>query len=114
MAIRIIGVHLSAIVYYIEVSELQKYLQISHWRLMYRIYHGEFCAVGCHFTKIAIYMYTIPVRSATIIWHLCRANLGRDGLKCVGASVWSSILSVNINPNASEFIFSRNLIVSNV
>ena len=39
---------------------------------------------------------------------LCRNNLGTCGLRYTGASVWNNILSVNINPNVSEFIlFSR-------
>ena len=40
---------------------------------------------------------------------LCRTNLGKCGLRYVGASIWNNILSVNINPNVSEFIFSRSL-----
>ena len=40
---------------------------------------------------------------------LCRTNLGKCGLRYVGTFVWNSILSVNINPNVSEFIFSRSL-----
>ena len=40
---------------------------------------------------------------------LCRTNLRKCGLRYVGASVWNNILSVNINPNVSEFIFSRSL-----
>ena len=39
----------------------------------------------------------------------CRTNLGKCGLRYAGASVWNNILSVNINPNVSEFIFSRSL-----
>ena len=39
---------------------------------------------------------------------LCRNNLGTCGLRYTGASVWNNILSIDINPNVSEFIlFSR-------
>ena len=45
-------------------------------RLMYRIYHGELSVLHCLFTKIVIYMYTIPVRSAIIICHCVELNWG--------------------------------------
>ena len=40
---------------------------------------------------------------------LCRTNLGKCGLRYVGASVRNRILSVSINPNVCDFIFSRSL-----
>ena len=78
-------------------------------RLMYRIYHGELSVLHCLFTKNS----DIHVHNTRQKCHyhmpLCRTNLGKCGLRYVGASVWNSILSVNINPNVSEFIFSRSL-----
>ena len=78
-------------------------------RLMYRIYHGELSVLHCLFTKNS----DIHVHNTRQTCHyhmpLCRTNLGKCGLRYVGASVWNSILSVNINPNVSEFIFSRSL-----
>ena len=41
--------------------------------------------------------------NVSIWWH------HQCGLRYVGASIWNNILSVNINPNVSEFIFSRSL-----
>ena len=78
-------------------------------RLMYRIYHGELSVLHCLFTKNS----DIHVHNTRQKCHyhmpLCRTNLGKCGLRYVGASVWNSILSVNINPSVSEFIFSRSL-----
>ena len=45
-------------------------------RLMYRIYHGELRVLHCLFTKIAIYMYIMPVRSAIIICHCVELTWG--------------------------------------
>ena len=76
---------------------------------MYRIYHGELSVLHCLFTKNS----DIHVHNTRQKCHyhmpLCRTNLEKCGLRYVGASVWNSILSVNINPNVSEFIFSRSL-----
>ena len=44
--------------------------------------------------------YHIPV---------CRTNLGKSSLGYFGAWLWNKILSADINPNVSDFIFSRNL-----
>ena len=78
-------------------------------RLMYRIYHGELHVLHGFFTKTS----NIHVHDTRQKCHyhlpLCRTNLGKCGLRYVGASVWNNILSVNINPNVSEFIFSRSL-----
>ena len=45
-------------------------------RLIYRIYHGQLRVLHCLLTKIAIYMYTIPVRSAIIICHCVELTWG--------------------------------------
>ena len=78
-------------------------------RLMYRIYHGKLRVLHCLFTKNS----DIHVHNTRQKCHyhmpLCRTKLGKCGLRYVGASVWNNILSVNINPNVSEFIFSRSL-----
>ena len=78
-------------------------------RLMYRIYHGELSVLHCLFTKYS----DIHVHNTRQKCHyqmpLCRTNLGKCGLRYVGVSVLNSILSVNINPNVSEFIFARSL-----
>ena len=44
--------------------------------------------------------YHLPLR---------RSKLGKFGLSCVGPRVWNSILSVNISPNANDFVFSWSL-----
>ena len=44
--------------------------------------------------------YHIPV---------CRTNLGKSSLGYFGAQLWNKILNADINPNVSDFIFSRNL-----
>ena len=75
-------------------------------RLMYRIHHGELRVCHCLFTK-NIYMYTYPTE-VPFYMPLCRTNLGKCGLRYVGASVWNNILSVDINPNVGEFFFSRS------
>ena len=78
-------------------------------RLMYRIYHGELHVLHGFFTKNS----NIHVHDTRQKCHyhlpLCRTNLGKCGLRYVGASMWNNILSVNINPNVREFIFSRSL-----
>ena len=78
-------------------------------RLMYRIYHGELHVLHGHFTKNS----NIHVHDTRQKCHyhlpLCRTNLRKCGLRYAGASVWNNILSVNINPNVSEFFFSRSL-----
>ena len=108
----ILGVHprspsepLFIILKFLSCENIFKYLI---GRLMYRIYHGIKVYFIVFLQQIVIYMYTIPVRTH---YHmpLCRTNLGKCGLRYVGTSVWNSILSVNINPNVSEFIFSRSL-----
>ena len=77
-------------------------------RLMYRIYHGKLYVLHGLFTKNS----NIHVHDARQKCHyhspLCRTNLRKCGLRYVGASVWNNILSVNISPNVSEFIFSRS------
>ena len=40
---------------------------------------------------------------------LCRTNPGICGRRYIGASVWNSILSVNINTNVSQFILPGSL-----
>ena len=78
-------------------------------RLMYRVYHGELSTFQFLFVKNSdIHMhdirqsghYHIPVR---------RTNLGKSSLRYFGAWLWNKILSADINPNVSDFIFSRNL-----
>ena len=113
-AVRIIlGVHprspsepLFTTLKFLNCKNIFKYL-IGH--LMYRIYHGELHVLHGFFTKNS----NIHVHDTRQKCHyhlpLCRTNLGKCGLRYVGASVWNNILSVNINPNVSEFIFSRSL-----
>ena len=78
-------------------------------RLMYGIYHGELRVLHCLFTKNS----DIHVHNTRQKCHyhmlLCRTNPGKCSLRYVGASVWNNILSININPNVNEFIFSRSL-----
>ena len=78
-------------------------------RLMYRIYHGELSVLHCLFTKISDIHEHNTRQKCHYHMPLCRTNLGKCGLRYVGASVWNNIRSVDINPNVSEFIFSRNL-----
>ena len=78
-------------------------------RLMYWIYHGELSVLHCLFTKNS----DIHVHNTRQKCHyhipLCRTNLGKCGLRYVGASVWNSILSVNINPK-SVSLFSLEVL----
>ena len=78
-------------------------------RLMYRIYHGELSVLNCLLTKNSHIHVHNTRQKCHYHMPLCRINLGKCGLGYVGASVWNSTLSVNINPNVSEFIFSRSL-----
>ena len=78
-------------------------------RLMYRVYHEELTTLQFPFIKNSdIHMhgtrqtghYHIP---------LCRTNLGKSSLRYFGALLWNKVLNADINPNVSDFIFSRNL-----
>ena len=73
--------------------------------LMYRIYHGELRVLHCPFTKNSDIHVHNTCQKCHYHMSLCRTNLGKCSLRYAGASVWNNILSVNINPNVSEFIF---------
>ena len=81
MVIRIIlGVHprypsepLFITLTFLSCENIFKYLI---GRLMYRIYHGELSVLYCVFTKIAIHLCTIPIRSAIIICHCVELTWG--------------------------------------
>ena len=78
-------------------------------RLVYRIYHRELRVLHCLYkTNSDIHVHNTRQKCH---YHmpLCRTNLGKCGLRYVGASVRNNILSVIINPKISEFIFSRSL-----
>ena len=72
---------------------------------MYRIYHGDL-RVPFTISNDIHTRNTCQKRHYHI--SLCRINPEKCGLRYVGAFVWNNILSVNINPNVSEFIFSRS------
>ena len=110
-AVRIIlGVHpkspsepLSTTLKFLSYENIFKYLI---GRLMHRIYHGELRVLHCLFYKNSdVHVHN----NRNYYMPLCRTNLGKCGLRYVGASVWNNILSVNINPNVSEIIFYRSL-----
>ena len=78
-------------------------------RLMYSVYHGEQRVLHYFFLqKSDIYVHN-TCQKCHYHMPLCRTNLGKCGLRYACASVWYNILSVNINPSASEFIISRSL-----
>ena len=62
-------------------------------RLMFRIYHGEFSVFHCLFTKNSDLHVHNTRQKCHYQMPLCRTNLGKCGLRYVGASVWNSILS---------------------
>ena len=113
-AVRIIlGVHpwspsepLFTTVKFLNCKNIFKYLI---GRLMYRIYHVELHVLHGLFTKNSNIHLHDTRQKCHYHLPLCRTNLRKCGLRYVGASVWNNILSVNISPNASEFIFSRSL-----
>ena len=76
--------------------------------LMYRINHGELSVLHCLFRKNSDIHVHDTRQKCHYYLSLCRTNLGKCGLRYVGASVWNSILSVNVNPYVNEFIFSRS------
>ena len=78
-------------------------------RPVYRIYHGELSVLHCLFTINSDVNAHNTHKKCYFHMPLCRTNLGKCGLRYVGASVWDSILSVNVNLNVNEFIFSRSL-----
>ena len=78
-------------------------------RLIYRIYHGELRVLHCLFTKHGDVLVHTILQKCHYDMPLFRTNLGKCGLAYFGASVANDILSVNINPNVTEFIFSRSL-----
>ena len=78
-------------------------------RLMYRIYHGELHVLHGLSTENSNIHVHDTCQKCHYHLPLCRTNLRKCSLRYVGASVWNNILSVNINPNISEFIFSRSL-----
>ena len=78
-------------------------------RLVYTVCHGELSTLQFRFVKnrdMHIHdtrqrgHYHIPVR---------RTNLGKRSLWYFGAWLWNKMLNADINPNVSDFIFSRNL-----
>ena len=75
---------------FLNCKNIFKYL-IGH--LMYRIYHGELHVLHGFFTKNS----NIHVHDTRQKCHyhlpLCRTNLGKCGLRYVGASIWNNILS---------------------
>ena len=78
-------------------------------RLMFRIYHRELHVLHGLFKKKSNIHVHDTRQKCHYHLQLCRTNLRKCGVRDVGASVWNNILSVNINPNVSEFIFSRSL-----
>ena len=72
---------------------------------MYWLNHEDLCVLYCHFTKNNdIHVYDTRQKCHNHM-PLYGSNLGKRGLRYMGASIWNIILSVNINPNFSEFIF---------
>ena len=66
-------------------------------RLMYRIYHGELSVLHVLFTKIVIYMYTIPVGSAIIICRcveLSWGNVVSDMLALLFGTTFLALISI--------------------
>ena len=78
-------------------------------RLMYRVYHEELTTLQFLFIKNSdIHMHGTRQRGHYHI-QLCRTNLGKSSLRYFGALLWNTVLNADINPNVSDFIFSRNL-----
>ena len=78
-------------------------------RLMYRVYHEELTTLQFLFIKNSdIHMHGTRQRGHYHI-PLCRTNLGKSSLRYFGALLWNKVLNADINPNVSDFIFSRNL-----
>ena len=78
-------------------------------RLMYRVYHGELSTLQSLFVKNSdIHMQDTRQRGHYHI-PVCRTNPGKSSLWYFGAWLWNKILNADINPNVSDFIFSRNL-----
>ena len=78
-------------------------------RLMYRVYHEELTTLRFLFIKNSdIHMHGTRQRGHYHI-PLCRTNLGKSSLRYFGALLWNKVLNADINPNVSDFIFSRHL-----
>ena len=78
-------------------------------RLMYRVYHGELSTLQFLFVKNSDIHRHYTRQSGHYHIPVCRTNLGKSSLRYFGAWLWNKILSADINPNVSDFIFSRNL-----
>ena len=96
--------------YYIKVFELRKYLQISHrssnvydipWRVM--------CASLSFYKKIAIYMYTISVRSVIIICH-CEEQTWGSMVWDIWALLYGTAFLVLISIQTSASFFSLEVV----
>ena len=48
-------------------------------------------------------------RGVIIIYHYAELILEKSSLRHFGALLWNTVLNADINPNVSDFIFSRNL-----
>ena len=78
-------------------------------RRMYKVYHEELKTLQSLFIKNSdIHMHDTQQRGHYHI-PLCRTYLGKSSLRYFGALLWNKILNADINPIASDFIFSRNL-----
>ena len=76
-------------------------------RLMYRVYHEELTTLQFLFIKNSdIHMHDTRQRCHYHI-PLCRTNRGKSSLLYFGALLWNKVLNADINPNVSDFIFSR-------
>ena len=76
---------------------------------MYRVYHEELTTLQFLFIKNSdIHMHDNGQMGH---YHIpqCRTNLGKSSLRYFGALLWNKVLNADINPNVSDFIFSRNL-----
>ena len=91
---------------FLNCENISKYLV---GRLMYRVYHEELTTLQFLFIKNSdIHMHGTRQRGHYHI-PLCRTNLGKSSLRYFGALLWNKVLNADINPNVSDFIFSRNL-----
>ena len=83
----------------LEFSNCEKIFKYLIGRMMYRIYHGKLRILHCLFYKNSdIYVHNTHHKYS---YHMPLCSL--CGLRYAGASVWNTILSVNINSNVSLF-----------
>ena len=91
----------------IKIVYIHKYLIAV---FIHRYHIARIPGVFINYFKRILDVHHYATRSCSGLYAMhVKTDLGNAGISCIGPIIWNKILSVGINPDTSECVFSKSL-----